>query len=102
MGRDFKYYPNIDLELSHDQVAINFVEVINMSNSRLAVIGGDYDGDTVKSVGIWSDEANKRAHELMYSKVYSIRPQCVSTYEIKIECLNGLYGLTKRPDLDKK
>ena len=102
MGRDFKYYPDINLEMTHEQVAIYFTEVINMSNSRLAAIGGDYDGDTVKSIGLWSDEANKRAHELMYSKIYSIRPQCVSTYEIKIECLNGLYGLTKRPDLDKK
>ena len=102
MGRDFKYYPDINLEMTHDQVAIYFTEVINMSNSRLKSIGGDYDGDTVKSIGLWSDEANKRAHELMYSKIYSIRPQCVSTYVIEIECLNGLYELTKRPDLDKK
>ena len=101
MGRDFKYYPLIDLNKTHDQVAIYFTDVINMSNSRLKSIGGDYDGDTVKSIGIWSDEANKRAKELMYSKIYSIKPQCESTYVVEIECLNGLYGLTKRPDLDK-
>lgn len=94
-GITYKYYPIIDVTKSHLRVSTSFADTLTPSNSRLAAIGGDYDGDTVKSVGIWSDEANKRAEELMYSKVYNIKAQCSSVYEVKIECLNGLYGLTK-------
>jgi hypothetical protein len=61
----------------------------------LQAIGGDYDGDTVKSVGIWSDEANAKAEELMMSKIYNIKPDCTTMYSIQIECLGGLYALTK-------
>jgi hypothetical protein len=73
-----------------------FADTITPSNSRLKAIGGDYDGDTVKSTGIWSDEANKQAEELMMSKIYNITPQGTTMFPIEIECLNGLYALTKR------
>lgn len=94
-GQTIKTYPDVNLKMTHNRVATYFSATITMSNSRLKAIGGDYDGDTVKSVGIWSEEANKKAEELMYSKVYNITPQATSVYPIEIECLNGLYGLTK-------
>jgi hypothetical protein len=99
MGERYKTYPIIDPELPHNKVATSFADTLTPSNSRLAAIGGDYDGDTVKSIGLWSDEANAKAEELMYSKIYNIKPQCSSVYEIAKECLNGLYALTKREDL---
>lgn len=95
-GETMEYYPVIDIERPHNRVATSFIETINMSNSRLKALGADYDGDTVKSIGLWSDEANKRAEELMYSKIYNIKAECDSVYVIEIECLNGLYALTKR------
>lgn len=95
-GEVFNTYPLIDVDLPHNRVSTSFSDTITPSNSRLAAIGGDYDGDTVKSIGIWSDEANKRAEELMYSKVYNVTPQCTTPFPIKIECLNGLYALTKQ------
>lgn len=94
-GETIKNYPMIDPELPHNKVAISFSSTITPSNSRLKAIGGDYDGDTVKSVGIWSDEANKKAEELMYSKIYNLTPQASTVFPISIECLNGLYSLTK-------
>lgn len=97
-GRNYDYYPIIDLEKPHNRVATSFIETVNMSNSRLKALGADYDGDTIKSVGLWSDEANKKAEELMYSKVYNIKAEGDSVYVIEIECLNGLYALTKRND----
>ena len=69
-----------------------------MANSRLKPLGADYDGDTIKSVGLWSDEANERAEQLMRSKAMNIKADGSSFYSIEIECLNGLYALTKRPD----
>lgn len=91
----YNTYPIINLEASHNRVATSFADTLTPSNSRLQAIGGDYDGDTVKSVGIWSDEANAKAEELMYSKIYNIKPDCTTMYSIEIECLGGLYALTK-------
>ena len=99
-GRRFKYYPIIDPELPHSKVSTSFADTLTPSNSRLDAIGGDYDGDTVKSTGIWSDEANAKAEEMMYSKIYNIKPQCSSVFAIAKECLNGLYSFTKRTDMD--
>lgn len=95
-GENYSTYPLVDPELPHSRVATSFVDVINMSNSRLKNLGGDYDGDTVKSTGVWSDEANEQAEKLMYSKIYNVRPDLTAAYPIEIECLNGLYGLTKQ------
>lgn len=95
MGETIDDYPVIDLEASHMKVSTMFAETLTPSNSRLSAIGGDYDGDTVKSVGIWSDEANAQAEKMMLSKIYNITTQCTTMFPIAIECLNGLYALTK-------
>jgi len=95
-GETFKSYPIVNPDAPHSRVAISFADTMTPSNSRLKAIGGDYDGDTVKSIGLWSDEANQRAEELMYSKIYNIKAECDSVYDIAIECLNGLYALTRR------
>lgn len=101
-GETLNTYPIIDLNANHMRVSISFADTLTPSNSRLKAIGGDYDGDTVKSIGLWSDEANQRAEELMYSKVYNIKAECDSVYTIEIECLNGLYALTKRREKSQK
>jgi hypothetical protein len=95
-GERMEYYPDVDPDAPHNIVAISFADTVTPSNSRLAAIGGDYDGDTVKSVGIWSDEGNEQAEKLMYSKIYSVQPNMESMYEIAKGCLNGLYSATKR------
>lgn len=95
-GETYPQYPDVDLNASHMRVSTMFVDVITPSNSRLAAVGGDYDGDTVKSTGIWSDEGNAQAEKLMTSKIYNITLQGTTMFPIKIECLNGLYALTKR------
>jgi hypothetical protein len=91
----FQTYPVIDPSLGHMKVSTLFADTLTPSNSRLKAIGGDYDGDTVKSTGIWSDEANEEAERLMKSKLYNIRMEGRTMFPIEIECLNGLYGLTK-------
>lgn len=91
----FQTYPVIDPSLGHMKVSTLFADTLTPSNSRLKAIGGDYDGDTVKSTGIWSDEANAEAERLMKSKLYNIRMEGRTMFPIEIECLNGLYGLTK-------
>ena len=94
-GQVFDTYPNVDPSLNHMKVSTLFADTLTPANSRLKAIGGDYDGDTVKSTGIWSDEANAEAERLMRSKLYNIRMECRTMFPITVECLNGFYGLTK-------
>jgi hypothetical protein len=95
-GRVYDDYPVIDLEADHIKVSTLFAETLTPANSRLVAIGGDYDGDTVKSTGVWSEEANEEAERLMRSKLYNIRMECNTMFPIEKECLNGLFGLTKK------
>jgi hypothetical protein len=94
-GVVYKTYPIVDPNASHTRVSTMFVDVVNMANARLQNIGGDYDGDTVKSTGIWSDEANEKARKLMRSKIYNVYSDGSSVFPCSLECLTGLYGLTK-------
>ena len=94
-GEHFDFYPDVNTDMSRSQVSKYFADTITPSNSRLDPVGGDYDGDTVKSTGIFSDEANEKARKLMTSKIYLISPQCTTPFAIKNECISGLYGLTK-------
>ena len=94
-GEDYPSYPVIDPDMSHMRVSTSFIDVLQMSNSRLENLGGDYDGDTVKSTGVWSDEANEQAEQMMLSKVYNIRTDQTAAFPINKEALNGLFGLTK-------
>ena len=94
-GVVYEHYPDINPEMSHAKVSTQFVDVVNMTNSRLANIGGDYDGDTIKSTGLWSDEANENARKLMKSKIYCSFLDCACCFPCQQESLNGLYGLTK-------
>ena len=94
-GVEYKTYPLIDPDLPHSKVSTLFVDVVNMPNSRLPNIGGDYDGDTIKSTGIWSDEANEEARRLMKSKSYCVLSSGESAFPCNKEALNGLYSLTK-------
>jgi hypothetical protein len=95
MGETYQTYPIVDPQASHAVASTSFIDVLKMSNARLINLGGDYDGDTVKSTGIWSDEANAQAEKLMTSVVYNVRPDLTAAFPIEKECLNGLYGLTK-------
>jgi len=95
MGKTYDDYPVIDLQASHMRVSTSFIDVVNMANSRLPNIGGDYDGDTIKSTGIWSDEANEKARQLMKSKIYNVYSDNSAVFPCSLECLTGLYGLTK-------
>lgn len=92
-GETIDTYPLIDMNAPHRIVATSFAQTINMSNSRLKALGADYDGDTVKSIGLWTDESNKKAEELMYSKLFNVKPQGTSVYTVSVD---GLFALTRK------
>ena len=53
------------MNMPKEKVAVNFVEVLQMSNVYLKAIGGDYDGDQVTVKSVFSQEANEEAEKKM-------------------------------------
>lgn len=65
--RVYEHYPLIDVNKSTMEVSISFNETINMANSMLSVIGGDYDGDMISTRAMFSVEANEETMNIINS-----------------------------------
>ena len=91
----YKYYPVIDLSKSTMEVSTLFNETINMPNSILDSIGGDYDGDTVSSRALYSIEANQEANRILYDPTHFINNQGSLVATITNEGTLTLYNMTR-------
>lgn len=93
--RIYPFYPDIRLDTPKDQVGVQFIDTCVFSNSMLEGLGGDYDGDQVSIRGIWSDEANAEAEELMNKKTTALSITGGGTRVVSKEIVNSYYELTK-------
>lgn len=94
-GKEYPFYPDIDFNVPHDKVGVQFIDTLVMSNSHLEGMGADYDGDQVSVRGIWSDEANLEAEEIMNKKLYALTISGSNAKVVSREVFNSLYELTK-------
>lgn len=94
-GKDYPFYPYIDLKTPQDRVGVQFIDTLNMSNSHLDGMGADYDGDTVSLRGIWSDEANDEAEKIMHSKMSALNITGSNAKTVAKEVFNTMFELTK-------
>ena len=94
-GTLYKHYPVIDLKASKDDVPNKFIEVIQLPNTYLQAIGGDYDGDQITAKAVFSAEANLEAEEKMrsMSNILSINGNNVRTSSIEV--IQTLYMCTR-------
>ena len=101
-GKEYKYYPKVDVELPKEKVSVAFVEVLRMSNVYLKAINGDYDGDQVTAKGVYSQEANAEAERIMKSltNILSVNGSNIRT--TTIEAIQTLYMMSRWGDNDKK
>lgn len=97
-GKEYPFYPFIDLDIPHDRVGVQFIDTLVMSNAHLDGMGADYDGDQVSVRGIWSDEANLEAEEIMSSKMAVLNITGTNSKVVAKEVFNALYELTKIGD----
>ena len=75
-----------------------FIDALIPGNSSLKSLNGDYDGDTLSVIGLFSEEANKEARDYINSGGYfvtSTNKNIRSLGEIGKEYVMGLYMLTK-------
>ena len=91
----YKYYPIIDLNKSSLEVSTSFNETVNMANSILASIGGDYDGDTISTKAVYSIEANQEVNRILYEPSHFIANSGKLVAEMTNEGTLTLYNLTR-------
>lgn len=94
-GKEYPFYPNIDLKTPNNKVGALFIDTLVMSNSHLDGMGADYDGDQVSLRGIWSDEANLEAEDIMQRKMTALNITGNNSKGVSKELFNSMYELTK-------
>lgn len=103
--RSFPKYPMIPVfkqgsttELKRTTEENTFINALIPGNTSLKSIGGDYDGDTLSVIGLYSEEANKAAKEYINSPGYFIgatNKNIRSLESVGKEFVMGLYMLTR-------
>ena len=95
-GTVYEDYPVIDENMRPENISTIFPDSLTFSNMMLEGIGGDYDGDQVTIKGLYSQEANMEAEEIMNSLSYIININGENMRTSSKECIEGLYQLTRR------
>lgn len=93
--RVYRYYPIIDITKSTMEVSISFNETVNMANSMLDTIGGDYDGDTISAKAIYSVEGNQEVIDLLYDPKHFLNCKGSLLATMTAEGTLTLYNMTR-------
>ena len=94
-GKDYPFYPDIDLSIPKDQVGIQFIDTQIYANPHQKIMSGDYDGDQIQCKAFWSDEANAEIDKLVKSKKLCIDAEGKPTYTIEGALTDALFALTR-------
>lgn len=91
-------YPIIDFSVPKNDIAGLFVDSTQFSNSFLAGIDGDYDGDQTTSRILWTQEANDDCEKEMNKKNFYLSISGSLIRQCSHEATQTLYMLTKGID----
>ena len=91
----YPYYPKVDLKASDKEVSRLFIEVLNLMNTYLKAIGGDYDGDQITVKSVYSQEANLEASKKMFQLSNLLTVNGSNIRLTTIEALQCLYMTTR-------
>lgn len=94
-GVDYPFYPDIDMSTESYKVGVKFIDTLVFSNSFLEGMGGDYDGDMCSGRGLWTDESNIEAEQIMNRKLSALTVTGSNIRVVSKEVFNSLYELTK-------
>ena len=94
-GVVYPHYPVIDPTLPKDKVATLFIDTVTMSNMYLKGLGGDYDGDTISSKLMFTQEANAEAEDIMKSLKHFITVKGKLIRVVENEAFLTFYNMTK-------
>ena len=94
-GKYYPYYPIIDEKADKQVIRGLFIDSLQPFNCYLKGLGGDFDGDMITIRGVFTQEANKEAEEIIYSKSNVINIKGNNNRPISMECVQSIYDFTK-------
>ena len=95
---DNKFYPNypyIRQDMIGTDTSNMFIDTLQMSNTLLKAIGGDYDGDQVTGKAAYTIEANEELNAFLNSKLFMIDINGITHRTCSNEADQAMYNLTK-------
>lgn len=97
---DFEYlrtYPYLPLTSKGniDTANVSWIDTTIPNNAYLSGMGGDYDGDTFRLIGLWSNDANMEAEKIQNSPLNYVNTMGEYTRGVGRESGLALYMLTK-------
>lgn len=95
-GKVYKHYPVIDPNADEITVSRAFIDTILVPNLSLAGYHGDYDGDTVSSKMVYSEEANVEAENFLFSMTNYMTIAGSMIRSLGNESILCMYTMTKR------
>ena len=84
----YKFYPVI-------KEGNNWIESIRIANSYTEALGADFDGDRIRVFGLWSQEANQEAEQIIRSPKNFAESVGKATRKVKNEAVLSLFSLTR-------
>ena len=94
-GVQYKWYPKIREEDIETDTSNKFVDTLRFSNTYLASIGGDFDGDQCTCKGVYTREANAELDNYMNSKQNFVTFGAKALKEPGSDSIQSMYALTK-------
>ena len=91
----YRYYPKIRKEDLFTDTSNKFVDTMKLSNLYAPGLGADFDGDTVTSRGVYTDEANEEIEAYMHSKANFIDFGCKPSRTSEGDVIQSMYAMTK-------
>lgn len=95
-GKNYPFYPKVELNLSQDEVSTRFVEVVQMDNVYLKGLGGDYDGDMISEKACFTEEANDEAYSILNDPKHFVSIAGKLIRKIENEAFLTFYNMTRR------
>lgn len=92
--RTYPYFP-LTSTGAIDEDKISWIDTTIPNNAYLAGMGGDYDGDTFRLIGLYTNDANQEAEKIQMSPLNFVDAQGNFTRGLQREAGLALYMLTK-------
>lgn len=95
-GKYYPYYPKIRSKDIGANTSNKFVDTMQFSNTYLAAMGGDFDGDQITVKGVYTEEANEELIQYREnSKQQFITFGCRPLKPIVADSVQSIFALTK-------
>jgi hypothetical protein len=95
-GKQYPFYPKVEVGLSQDETSTRFIDTVTMDNTYLKGLGGDYDGDMISEKACFTEEANDEAFAILNDAKHFVSISGNMMRTVGNETFLTYYNMTKR------